>query len=258
MLIAVIQGSGDIGSAVAHQLVLAGYRAIITDCYYPGHARRGMSFVNAYYEGTARLDGVVARYTNSIVADDSHEVLVNSHEVENLLVQLDVAVVIDARMRKRVVPELPAWKKNYKGLLIGLGPGFDPKTNCDVAIESAWGELMGSEVVRSTRPQEGDPKPINGLTRERMIYAPRTGTWNTRLDIGDLVQAEDILGDIDGFIVCSPMGGTLRGISHHGAHIKENQKIIEVDPSNKAQIIGLGERPKKIAQGVTSALKARI
>lgn len=258
MLIAVIQGSGDIGSAVAHQLFAEGYCVIITDSLYPAHARRGMSFVDAYYAGTAKLDGVKAHYTNSIIVPGQDDVLVTTHEVEKLLSHLDIAVVIDARMRKREIPELPVWKKSYKSLLVGLGPGFAPNTNCDIAIESAWGELLGSEVKCSTKHLDGEPRPINGLSRERIIYAAKTGMWNTKLDIGALVRAEDILGEIDGLMVCSPMTGTLRGISHHGAHIKENQKIIEVDPSNKAQVVGLGERPKKIAQGVVRSLKARM
>lgn len=257
MTVAIIQGSGDVGSAIAQQLFLHGAKVIISDEISPAHLRRGMSFVDAYYQGFAQLEGVAAQYVIHLPSERLEEILVCSLDVEVLLAQTKAEVVIDARMKKRSTPQLPAWKTQYKTLLIGLGPGFEINTNCDIAIETAWGESLGGEVAGSTKSLEGEPRPIEGFARERIVYAPKAGTWKTALDINEVVRAGDTLGHINDDPIKAPMSGTLKGISHHGAHVKAQQKIIEVDPSSESQIYGLGERPRKISKGILRVLHER-
>ena len=257
MTTVIVQGSGDVGSAIAHQLFLRGAKVIISDEIAPAHLRRRMSFVDAYYQGFMRLEGVSARYVIQLPSECPEEVLACSLNIEALLAQTKTDIVIDARMQKKAVPILPAWKNQFQAPLVGLGPGFCMGINCDLAIETAWGESLGGEVIGSTKPLEGEPRPIDGFTRKRFVYAPKAGTWNTTQNIGDVVQAEDVLGHIGGDAVMAPMSGILKGISHHGSYVKAQQKIIEIDPSGNAQLEGIGERPRKIAQGVVNAIKKR-
>lgn len=258
MALIVIEGCGDIGSAIAHQLFKVSQSVLVTDHSRPAHSRRGMNFVDAYYQSNSQLDGVVARYFDRLPSTLPNEVIICTMCVEQLLDQFDVKVVINARMRKRDTPMLPNWKSKYDSLLIGLGPGFVSNVNCDVAIETAWGDHLGREVTGPTELLKGDPRPIDGLTRERIVYAPISGIWQTNSNLGDLVKAGDILGNISGHIIHAPINGVLRGISHHLANINTNQKIVELDPLGKAQIYGLGERPLKIAKGVIQALQKRM
>jgi xanthine dehydrogenase accessory factor len=257
MSLFVIEGCGDVGSTIAHQLFNYSQPVLITDHDRPAHLRRGMSFVDAYYQSSSQLEGVSAKYFESIPKLLPKEVIICSIELEQILDQCDVKVVINARMRKRDNPALPGWKSRYHSLLIGLGPGFISNINCDVAIETAWGDHLGNEAVGSTKPQDGEPRPIEGLTRERLVYAPTGGFWSTNKNLGDRVQAGDIVGNINDQIIKAPMAGSLRGISHHHAQIREGHKIIEIDPSGTSQIYGLGERPQKIAKGVIHALQKR-
>lgn len=99
MTVAIIQGSGDVGSAVAHQLFLRGAKVIISDEIAPAHLRRGMSFVDAYYQGFAQLEGVSAQYVIHLPSERLEEILVCSLDVEALLSQTKAEVVIDARMK---------------------------------------------------------------------------------------------------------------------------------------------------------------
>ena len=257
MALIIIDGCGDIGSAIAHQLFKVSQSVLVTDHSRPAHSRRGMSFVDAFYQSSAQLEGVVARYFDRLPSTLPNEVIICSMGVEQLLDQFDVKVVINARMRKRDTPVLPNWKSKHDSLLIGLGPGFVSNVNCDVAIETAWGDHLGSEVTGPTEPLKGDPRPIDGLTRERIVYAPISGIWQTNCNLGDSVKAGDILGNISGHVIHAPISGVLRGISHHLANINTNQKIVELDPLGKTQIYGLGERPLKIAKGVIQALQKR-
>jgi xanthine dehydrogenase accessory factor len=52
----------------------------------------------------------------------------------------------------------------------------------------------------------------------------------------------------------------LRGLTHTGVDVAQRTKVIEVDPrGDPAAAFGLGERPKRIAEGVLKALaKARV
>src|SRR5687768_4624803 len=57
----IVRGAGDVGSTVAHVLRSAGYRVLVHDGPRPPHSRRGMSFVDAFYEGVSLLEGVMAK-----------------------------------------------------------------------------------------------------------------------------------------------------------------------------------------------------
>ena len=109
----VIEGCGDIGSAIAHQIFKYSQSVLITDHDRPAHLRRGMSFVDAYYQSSSQLEGVSAKYFESIPNVLPKEVIICSIDLEQILDQCDVKVVINARMRKRDNPALPGWKNKY-------------------------------------------------------------------------------------------------------------------------------------------------
>ncbi len=257
MKFCIIQSSGDIGSAIAHQLAKRDINTLITDHQFPAHSRRGMCFVDAYFENVSELDGSFAYYQSDFSQFGTNKIIVCCNDVESLLNKFEPFVVIDARMRKRDIPERPIWKDRHHAILIGLGPGFIKGINCDVAIETSWGESLGTEVMGATKDLEGDPRPIEGLTRERIVYAKNSGQWRTTFDLAQKVQAGEVIGTISDEIVKAPISGLLRGISHHLAEVKVGQKVIEIDPSQKAQIYGLGERPLRISKGVIEALAKR-
>ena len=53
-----VRGVGDIGSAVAHRLFLAGHLVVVHDGEQPTTTRRGMAFADAIFDGRTTLDGV--------------------------------------------------------------------------------------------------------------------------------------------------------------------------------------------------------
>jgi xanthine dehydrogenase accessory factor len=53
----------------------------------------------------------------------------------------------------------------------------------------------------------------------------------------------------------APIGGVLRGLTRSGVEVAARTKVIEVDPRcDTAGAFGLGERPRRIAEGVLQAL----
>ena len=105
-----IRGVGDVGSVVAAVLFRAGYAVALHDEPAPAAPRRGMAFADAVFDGVAILDGLTAlRVDTSAELRDAfaaREVVpVTVMPFSQVLETADWSVVIDARMRKRAVPE---------------------------------------------------------------------------------------------------------------------------------------------------------
>ena len=70
-----VLGSGDVGSAVEHQLFVQGIDAVLLDDPAPAHLRGGLAFAADWIAGTDMLDGVVARWVpglDDLVEQPSH------------------------------------------------------------------------------------------------------------------------------------------------------------------------------------------
>lgn len=261
MSLTLVRGSGDVGSAVAVVLFRAGFPVVLHDRPAPAHPRRGMALADALFEGSAELDGVIAKRVSlgelARATADMDVIPVTDADFDATLAALAPAVLVDARMRKRSTPDT---RPGRVPLTIGLGPNFEVGVHADVVIETAWGERLGA-VVRQGRAQDlaGDPRAIGGHARDRFVYSPAGGTFRTPLAIGDAVRAGDVVGSVGSTDVRAPLTGRLRGLAHDGVTVEERAKIVEVDPRGaEAVVFGIGERPRAIAQGVLEVVTERL
>jgi xanthine dehydrogenase accessory factor len=253
-----VRGVGDVGSAVAHALFRAGIKVVVHDVARPAHTRRGMAFTDAMFSGKAQLDGVYAKRSRQpehlrCMVDCGRAIPVMAGEIDDVVSAVNPDVVIDARMRKRVVPEP---QRHLAPRTIGLGPNFIAGEQTDIAIETAWGGELG-RVIRQgmTRPLAGEPREIAGHMRDRYVYAPVAGVFSTTLEIGMSVVAGQAVASIGGIELYAPLGGRLRGLTHSAVEVALGTKVIEIDPRDAdADIYGIGERPRCIAQGVLAAI----
>lgn len=256
----VVRGTGDVGSAVAHVLHSAGMRVVMHDVAAPAHTRRGMSFTDAMFEGKAELAGLFAKRSGEPsrlreMLNCGRAVPVVAGDVMDVVREVAPDALIDARMRKRAVPEC---QRDLARCTIGLGPNFTAGQQTDVAVETGWGDSLGS-VVRAgaTRPLEGEPREIAGYGRARYLYAPSPGVFVTTLGIGARVQAGELVGSVGDARLLAPLSGRLRGLTHSGVAVEAGTKVVEVDPREEAaEIYGLGARPHRIALGVLEALRS--
>lgn len=262
--VAIVLGCGDVGSAVAHALHRAACAVVLIDAVDPAWPRRGMAYVDAWYAGAAELEGVAACFCASVrsipfVLDRHDMIAATTWSWRGVATALQPIALVDARVAKRALP--PSLKSESPAPLvtIGLGPGFRAGEHVDVAVETAWGDALGAVIESgATRPFEGEPRPIAGVGRERYIYAARPGRFQTLMRIGDRVQAGEAIAMLDGETIAAPLAGVLRGLSARGARITAGQKIVEIDPrGDPALCFGLGERPRRIADGVVEALARR-
>ena len=262
MATALIRGIGDVGSAVALTLLNAGHRVVLIDATQPTHCRRAASFTDAAYDGTKTLDGVLGKVC--VHAKDLPRMIANQETIPIVLSEdlpPDVStwadVLIDARMRKRVIPED---QRGIARLAIGIGPNFEAGKNADIVIESEWGEQLGHVIERgASRPFTGQPRKIEGYGEERYVYAPSEGLFVTVYEIGARVRAGESIGDIDGFPVVALIDGWIRGITRPGIKVRAGTKLVDIDPSSTpADPSAIGERPARIAQSVAIVIEGAL
>jgi xanthine dehydrogenase accessory factor len=155
-------------------------------------------------------------------------------------------------MRKRSVPE---GQRGLAPQVIGLGPNFTVGDNADLAVETSYEDL--GRVLRSgsTLPLSGEPRPLAGVGRERYVYAPVAGLFQAILGLRAPVSAGQPVARIGEMVLAAPIGGAVRSLSRSGIAVTVGAKVIEIDPRGPEAVVGgIGERPRRIAQGVLEAL----
>ncbi len=265
----VVLGAGDVGSAVAHVLFRQGYAVLLVEEEQPTSPRRGMCWVDAVFDGIAVLDHLSAVRVfypaDAAVAFASciWLPLVVAPDLPLWLRQLGAQILVDARLRKHAAaqPDLRAMCGGAT-TAVGIGPGYTVGYNADVVIESAWGDELGRvRHVGSARPLAGEPRPILGAGRERLVYAQQDGVFETSLQIAQSVEAGEVIGHVhtpegENLPLPAPLRGVLRGLTRSGVQVRRKTKLVEVDPrGDPALCFGLGERPLRIAHGVLHAVE---
>jgi xanthine dehydrogenase accessory factor len=231
---------------------------VISELAQPLAVRRAVSFSEAIYERIHTIEGITARRVNYDGIDpslDSGEIPVIVDPDAGILTAEPGrwSVVIDARMLKRAPAPLPI----SVPLLIGLGPGFHARENCDAVIETRRGHTLGRLFW------EGQPLPDSGLPEgdpRRVLRASQAGEVWARANIGDHVEsgqpvAEIQAGDRPPVSVITNISGVLRGMIHDGITVPNNAKIGDVDPRDDASACFLvSDKALAVAGGVLEAV----
>lgn len=253
-----VRGVGDIGSAVAHHLFRGGYPVVMHGEPRPTTTRRGMAFADAVFDGWVMLEGVQAsrvpdlnRLTKLLASRDAIPVYVRPIGPFLRVIQPDV--VVDARMRKHADPDV---QRGLAPLTVGLGPSLVAGRHADVVVETSW-ERLGAVITEgASRPLAGEPRALGGHARDRYVYAPFDGIFRTKFRIGDPVREGQEIAEIDASALTAPLDGVLRGLTRDNVPVTFHTKVIEVDPrGGGAEVRGIGERPRRIAEGVLSAIR---
>jgi xanthine dehydrogenase accessory factor len=220
-----------------------------------------MAFTDAWYLGSAELDGEAALFCASVksvpaVLDRHRLIAATTWSWRGVAQAFGAVALVDARIRKRSESDD---LRTDPLTTVGLGPGFVAGGNVDVAVETARGEHLGTVIdTGPTLPFAGEPLQICGVGRQRFVYAPAAGRFMTDRRIAGRVLKGEIVGAVGAQVVVAPLDGVLRGLSARGARTAAGAKIVEVDPRGDPTLCyGPGERPLAIARGVVAALTAR-
>jgi xanthine dehydrogenase accessory factor len=248
--LAVVRGGGDLGSGVAYRLHQAGYPVVVTDVAEPTVVRRAVAFGTAMYEDEIAVEGVVGRRANDI--DEAIEILADGEVAviadpeATVADELDAAVLVDAIMAKG--KRDTGTRRDDAGTVVGLGPGFEAMADASGEVQIGEGAIAVDAVVETDRGHQlgrvfyegtasaydGIPGEREGFTTERVLRATVDGTWETAVDIGDTVSADDVVGYIDGTPTETQIGGLVRGLIHDGLTVSEGTKLGDVDPRGES------------------------
>lgn len=258
----VVRGGGDLASGVALRLHRCGLRLLITELPQPLVVRRKVAFAEAVFTGEIEVEGAAARHVPDIEAarrafGEFVPVLVDP-ELQSLqeLNRLGhPAVVVDARMTKNPPLEMPP----LAALVIGLGPGFVPGKNCHVAIETNRGHNMGRVLWdASPEPDTGVPESVIGRGAERVLRSPADGLLAVRVEIGDHVEAGEVVADVDGQPVRAAFDGVVRGLVHAGSSVTRGLKIGDIDPrDDRKDCFTVSDKSLAVGGAVLEAILSR-
>ncbi len=261
-----IRGGGDLASGVALRLYRAGLQLLITELPEPLVVRRLVSFAQAVFQGCATVEGVTARRAEDltqvmrimhrgeipVLVDPQAESLL---ELRASLPNQEPVVLVDGRMIKRP-PEL---SMQAATLVVGLGPGFVAGENCHAVVETQRGHSLGRVIWQGGPERDtGTPDKVTDYGNDRVLRAPAEGVFQTHAEIGDHLEAGQVVADVDGKPVKAPFRGVLRGLLYPGLRVQRGLKVGDVDPRDDPRYCSLvSDKSLAIGGGVLEAILSR-
>jgi xanthine dehydrogenase accessory factor len=247
----VIKGAGDLASGVAVRLAHCGFPIVMTDLMHPTSIRRTVCFSEAILRGSFSVEDVTAEYAETF--DDIPAILEKGHITvvadpdADCIKALQPEVVVDAIIAKRNL----GTKITDAPIVIALGPGFTARVDCHAVIETMRGHDLGRVILDGpATPNTGVPGNIMGFTSERVLRAPKDGTFTEIHHIGDIVEKGESVAEVDGETIIAPLSGVIRGLLPTGTPVFKGMKSGDIDPrcvlnhcytvSDKARAIGGG------------------
>ena len=249
-----VKGAGDVATAVIRRLHVSGFRVVATEIAQPTTERLMVAFSNAIFDGEHEVEGVRAVKTDAAGIEDVWArgcVPVIIDPTCEIMQQRKFDIIIDAIMAKRNT----GLKKDDAEIVIGLGPGFNASVDCDAVVETVHGHYLGTVIWEGSAAKNTKiPEEQLGMTHERVFFAPCDGVIHTHFNIGDMVEADAVIADVEGQDVRTQISGVVRGIIHDCVRIKKGKKLGDVDPRGiRDYCYAISYRSYAIAGGVLEA-----
>jgi len=83
-------------------------------------------------------------------------------------------------------------------------------------------------------PYDGTPGEREGHTLDRVLYAETAGEWSPAVQIGELVEAGDVVGHVGDEPVAAEIDGLVRGLIREGLEVEAGTKLGDIDPRGDA------------------------
>jgi xanthine dehydrogenase accessory factor len=254
----IVRGGGDLASGAIYRLRRAGFPVVVTELETPLFVRRTVSYGEAVYSGSIRVEGIVARLATNTdeakrtLADDDVAVIVDPNGA--IIPQLNPPVVVDARMEKvnlgTTIQDAP--------LVVALGPGFLAGADCHAVIETNRGHNLGRVIYDgATEPDTGTPGKLEGHSHNRVLRAPASGHVRPHASIGDTIEIGQLIALVDVQPIVAPFAGVLRGLIHERVEVKSGMKIGDLDPrAQRDNCFTISDKSLAVGGGVLEAVLA--
>ena len=250
----VFRGGGEMASAAARLVFLAGFRVVVLEREAPLALRRLVAFAQAVFAGACDVEGVRGRRvaTSELAGAGADAVLVAVDPDGASLGALRPDVVVDGRMAKRNL----GTRMTDAPLVIGLGPGLSAGTDVHAVVETQRGpDLGGVRWHGETEADTGVPAAVLGHTSARVLRAPVAGRLVARRAIGSVVEAGETVARVGDVDVVAEIAGMLRGIVADGVVVEAASKVGDIDPRGAlVDPARISEKGRAIAAGVLEAI----
>jgi len=253
--IAVVRGAGDLATAAGRRLYLCGFSVAHLEIAQPTVIRRTVAFASAVFRGRVTVEGVEAVLAPDVAAArwllEQGRVAVLIDPEAASIESLRPVLVVDAILAKRNL----GTRLDMAPRVVALGPGFEAGVDVHAVVETCRGDDLGRVYTSGgARPDTGVPGTIGGVGAERVLRAPAEGTFRPAKDIGEMVQPQELVAEVDGVPLRSTIGGVLRGILHCGLPVLRGQKVADVDPRGDASLcLTTSDKANAVAGGVLEA-----
>ncbi|MEA2086762.1 MAG: selenium-dependent molybdenum cofactor biosynthesis protein YqeB [Candidatus Caldatribacteriota bacterium] len=248
-ILIIIRGGGDLATGVAVRLFRAGFSVMILEVDHPTVIRLPVSFARAIYEGKVIVEGIEAvlipswEKAEDIIKRGKIPVLVDPEG--SCIKKLSPTILVDAILAKRNL----GTRINQAPLVIGLGPGFTAGEDVDVVIETMRGHNLGRVYCHGqAAPDTSVPGEVGGESKRRLLRAPAEGKITPLHSIGDIVEAGEVIAEVERAPLKAEISGVLRGLIYPQSRVTEGMKVGDIDPrgvreycftvSDKARSIG--------------------
>ena len=241
-------------SAAARLCFLCGFRVVVLEQEWPLAVRRRVCFAEAVLAGSVEIEGVRGEKVEldrlAAARPGLVEVAIDPGGRAIRLLRPDA--LVDGRMTKRVGDT----RRQQAPVVIGLGPGFDAGGDVHAVVETQRGPALGRVIwLGSAEADTKVPSAVLGVTEARVLRAPYSGTFRSQRAIGDIVKADDVVGEVDGVPVLAGVGGLLRGLVADGVPLREGTKLGDVDPRGAAiDAAAISDKARAVAAGVLEAV----
>ena len=257
-MLVVIRGAGDIASGIALRLHRAGMQVVMCDLAVPTSIRRTVCFSEAIRLGEVRVEDVRGVLCEDVeaaraaVAADAVAVLVDPDAA--CVRDLAPDALVDAILAKRNL----GTTRDMAPVVIGVGPGFTAREDCDAAVETMRGHYLGRVYYGgSPIPNTAVPGLIGGYAGERVMRAPADGVFEPCVAIGAQVKAGDVCATVAGEPMRATIDGVVRGLLRAGVAVHKGMKSGDVDPRCHPEYIeSSSDKALAVGGGVLEALLA--
>ncbi|MGH2497520.1 MAG: selenium-dependent molybdenum cofactor biosynthesis protein YqeB [Ktedonobacteraceae bacterium] len=255
-----IKGAGDLATGVIHRLTRAGFKVVASELAQPTVLRRTVAFAEAVTQEQITVEGITARHVSTLA------------EVQQTFARGDIPIVVDAdgafitAMRPTVLVEATLAKRNSgitindAPIVIALGPGYEAGKDAHAVIETNRGHNLGRVYLQGcAEANTGVPGMVGGYAAERLLRAPCTGLLYGLRQIGDYVQAGEMVAIVKDGETTSPIiaaiPGILRGLVRDELPVHADMKVGDVDPrATREHCFTISDKSRAVGGGVLEAV----
>ncbi|NLC64007.1 MAG: EF2563 family selenium-dependent molybdenum hydroxylase system protein [Thermoanaerobacterales bacterium] len=254
-MIAIVRGGGDLATGIIYRLWKVGFKVLCLEVEKPLVIRRTVSAAQAIYEGSYTIEDMCVKHIDTVsqfTESQCKDPCIIIDPQGKSIPKLRPEIVIDAIMAKNNI----GTHIKMADIVVGAGPGFYAGKDVHAVVETKRGHYLGRVIYDGcAMPNSGIPGIIMGYGKERVIYATSEGPFVPEKQIGDHVEADDIIGSIGEVKLRAPISGVIRGLIHESIYITKGLKMADIDPrGERDHCFTISDKALSVGGGVLEAV----